>query len=158
MPQNNSTPTHVKNILAFNSLKRHNPSSMKILGANWQTTVSMIGGTLGAALTWLSTVSYDQGAIAAVIPVQYKPIVLKVAGIATLILFCWNGIKQKDKNVTGGVIQQTVSGAVADPGTQTMVDQTVKASIASGDTKVTPEQKAAVGASPYSVANDPQLQ
>lgn len=117
---------------------------MKILGANWQTTVSMIGGVLSAALTWLSTLSYDQGAIATVIPLEYKSLVMKIAGIATLILFCWNGIKQKDKHVTGGSVQQTVSGSVAEPGTQSMVDATVKASIASGDPAVTPEQKRAV--------------
>jgi hypothetical protein len=117
---------------------------MKILGANWQTTVSMIGGTLGAALTFLSTVSYDQGPIAMVIPMKYKPTVALIAGIATLILFCWNGIQQKTKSVTGGVTQQTVSGAIAEPGTQSLVDQTIKASIASGDDAVTPEQKRAV--------------
>lgn len=116
----------------------------KIFGANWATTVSMIGGVLMGALTWLSTLSYDQGQLALVIPVEYKPMVTKIAGIAALILFAWNGIKQKDKNVTGGIVQQTVSGAVADPGTQTLVDQTVKASVASGDTSVTPEQKEAI--------------
>lgn len=103
----------------------------------------MIGGTLGAALTWLSTVSYDQGPIAMVIPVAYKPTVTLCAGIATLILFCWNGIKQKDKNVTGGIVQQTASGAVADPGTQTLVDETIKASINSNE-EVTAEQRNAV--------------
>lgn len=116
---------------------------MKILGANWQTTVSMIGGTLSAALTWLSTVSYDNGPIAMVIPLKYKGTVTLCAGIATLILFCWNGIKQKDKTVTGGTTQQTVSGAVAEPGTQSLVDETIKATIKSGET-VTPEQKRAI--------------
>lgn len=112
------------------------------LPANWQTTVSMIGGTLMGALTWLSTLSYDQGALAMVIPLEYKPLVTKIAGIATLILFVWNGIQQKTKSVTGGIVQQTASGAVADTGTQTLVDQTVIASIQSGE-RVTAEQKAA---------------
>lgn len=116
---------------------------MKVLGANWQTTVSMIGGTLFAALTWLSTVSYDQGPIALIIPIKYKGTVATLAGIATLILFVWNGIQQKTKSVTGGVTQQTASGAVAEPGTQTLVDETIKASIKSGE-QVTPEQKQAV--------------
>lgn len=115
-----------------------------LFGASWKTTVSMIGGTIMAALTWLSTVSYDQGAIAMIIPPQYKPWVSKIAGLATLILFAYNGIRQKDKSVVGGTVQQTVSGAIADSGTQTLVDHTVKASIASGDSSVTPEQKAAV--------------
>lgn len=115
-----------------------------MLGANWKTTVSMIGGVLGAGLTWLSTVSYDQGPIALIIPIEYKSTVTLWAGIATLLLWCWNGIQQKSKNVTGGTTQQTVSGAVADVGTQTMVDATVKASIASGDEAVTPEQREAI--------------
>jgi hypothetical protein len=116
----------------------------KIFGANWKTTASMIGATFMAGVTWLAGLSYDQGAIATVIPVQYKPLVMKLAGISTLILFAYNGFRQKDKAVTGGHVQQTVSGAVADPGTQTLVDETIRASINSGDDAVTPAQKAAV--------------
>lgn len=48
----------------------------------------------------------------------------------------------KDKNVTGGIKQQTTSGATAEPGTQSLVDQTVIATIKSGEA-VTPEQKKA---------------
>jgi hypothetical protein len=113
---------------------------MKILGANWATTVTMIGGVIGAALTFLSTVSYDQGPIALVIPTKYKPYVTYIAGSASLILFIWNGIRQKDKTVTGGSTMQTMSGAVAAAGTQTLVDETVKASIKSFEA-VTPEQR-----------------
>jgi hypothetical protein len=116
---------------------------MKLLGANWQTTVSMVGGTIGAALTFLSTVSYDQGPIAMVIPMKYKPTVALIAGAATLILWIWNGVQQKSKNVTGGIVMQTASGAIAEPGTQSLVDETIKASIKSGE-PVTPEQKRAV--------------
>lgn len=111
------------------------------LPANWTTSVSMIGGVITGALTFLSTVSYDQGPIALIIPMEYKPWVFKIAGAASLILFIVNGIQQKAWNTTGGTKQQTVSGAVADPGTQSMVDQTVLASIQSGE-KVTAEQKA----------------
>lgn len=50
----------------------------------------------------------------------------------------------KDKNVTGGTVQQTVSGAKADEGTQSLVDDTVIASIKSGDANVTLEQREAV--------------
>jgi hypothetical protein len=120
----------------------------KLFGANWKTTWSMIGATLMAALTWLSSLSYDQGPIAMVIPIEWKPWVTKIAGIATLILFAYNGIRQKDKAVTGGHIQQTVSGAVAEPGTQSLVDETVRASIRSGDDAVTPAQRAAVRNNP----------
>jgi|GEM_PF-6258322 len=99
----------------------------KIFGANWKTTASMIGGTLMAALTWLSSVSYDQGAIAMVIPPEYKPWVAKLAGIATLILFAYNGIRQKDKAVTGGWKQQDMSGAPVKEGAQNLVDLTKQA-------------------------------
>jgi hypothetical protein len=101
---------------------------MKIFGANWKTTVSMIGGVFMGALTYLSTISYDQGAIANVIPIAYKPWVSKIAGISALILLCYNGIKQKSKEVTGGSVQQTLGGAVAEPGRQSLVDETKKAS------------------------------
>lgn len=119
------------------------------LPANWQTTVSMIGGVFMASLTWLANVSYDMGPIAMVIPVKYKGTVTLVAGVAALFLFIWNGIQQKTKSVTGGTTQQTKSGAVADAGTQSLVDATIKASIQSGDTTVTDEQKAAVRNIPF---------
>lgn len=115
--------------------------------ANWKTTASMIGATFMAAVTWLAGLSYDQGAIATIIPVQYKPLVMKLAGIATVILFAYNGIRQKDKAVTGGNVQQTLSGAVADPGTQALVDETVKATIKSGE-PVTAEQRQAIRDTP----------
>lgn len=101
----------------------------------------MLGGVIFGFITWLSTLSYDQGAIAMVVPIQWKPYVTKIAGIATLCLLAWNAIQQKAKNVTGGTVQQTVGGDVATAGSQTLVDQTVKASIASGDPAVTQEQK-----------------
>lgn len=106
---------------------------MKLFGPNWQTTVSQIGGTLFAALTFLSAMSYDQGPLALVVPPKYKPTVTTVAGIATVILWFWNGIRQKDKNVTGGSTQQTLQGNYAQPGTQTLVDITKEASKLSGE-------------------------
>lgn len=115
----------------------------KLFGANWQTTVSGIGGIIMAFIAWLSTLSYDQGGIALIIPIEYKPWIVKIAAISSLALLAWNAIQQKAKNVTGGTVQQTVSGAVAEPGTQSLVDATVKASIQSGDKEVTPEQKRA---------------
>jgi hypothetical protein len=96
----------------------------KIFGANWKTTASMIGGTLMAALTWLSTLSYDQGQLALIIPVEWKPWVAKIAGVSTFILFAYNGIRQKDKAVTGGWKQQDLSGAAVEPGNQNLVDLT----------------------------------
>lgn len=114
------------------------------LPANWQTTVSAIGTAFMTAVTFLASVSYDQGPIAMVIPVKYKSTITLLAGTAALVLWVWNGIQQKSKNVTGGTVQQTVSGAKADDRTQSLVDQTVIASIKSGDTAVTDEQKDAV--------------
>jgi len=43
------------------------------------------------------------------------------------------GLQAKDKNVTGGSVQQTMTGAVAKEGTQNLVDQTLIASKASGE-------------------------
>lgn len=99
----------------------------KLFGANWKTTASMIGATFMAGVTWLAGLSYDQGAIATIIPVQYKPLVMKLAGIATVILFAYNGIRQKDKAVTGGWKQQDLSGAPVKPGEQNLVDLTKQA-------------------------------
>jgi len=69
-----------------------------------------------------------------------------IKGIFGLIAFISGGafaLKVKDKDVTGGSVQQTIAGNVAEKGTQTLVDKTVIASIASGET-VTPEQKLSV--------------
>lgn len=96
----------------------------KIFGANWRTSVTAIGTAIFAALTWLSTVSYDTSPLALVIDPKYKPTVQWVAGIATLALWIWNGVSQKDKTVTGGSVQQTLHGDVAKEGTQTLVDIT----------------------------------
>lgn len=49
----------------------------------------------------------------------------------------------KDKTVTGGIVQQTQSGATADKGTQGLVDQTLLASKASGEI-LSPQQNAVV--------------
>lgn len=114
------------------------------LPANWRTTVSGIGAAIFGFLTILAALPYELGAVANIFPPQWKVRIALYGAIAAAILKVWNSIAQKDKKVTGGTVQQTVSGAVADQGTQTLVDQTVKASIASGDKEVTSEQKKAV--------------
>ena len=96
----------------------------RLFGANWKTSITAIGAAFLAGLTWLSSLSYDVGPIALVIPPKYKDKVALLAGIATLILWCWNGIAQKSKEVTGGSVQQTLEGNPAKPGTQTLVDIT----------------------------------
>jgi hypothetical protein len=45
----------------------------------------------------------------------------------------WNAVVQKDKNVTGGAVQQTLHGNYAQPGTQTLVDITQESSKLSGE-------------------------
>lgn len=84
---------------------------MSAVGANFKTTWSMIGGVFFAALTWLSTLSYDQGQLALLIPVEWKPYVSKISVISALLLLAYNGIRQKDKSVTGGSVQQDLTGA-----------------------------------------------
>lgn len=109
----------------------------KLFGANWKTTVT---GGLQAVISAIAmgTLTF---------PSDWKN-PQQVALFLLVLLGTFFGVKfamtAKDKEVTGGITQQTVSGEVADPGTQTLVDETVKASIKSGDLKVTPEQKEAV--------------
>lgn len=115
----------------------------KLFGANWKTTLSGIGAAFFGLLTLLAALPYQLGDIATIIPADLKGKIFTVGIIATTILRVWNSVQQKDKNVTGGTVQQTASGNVAEPGTQSLVDRTVVASIQSGET-VTPEQKQAV--------------
>lgn len=87
----------------------------KLFGANYATTLTAAGAAISAAITFLSTVSYDQGPIALIVPIAYKPVVAKLAGISTLVLWVWNGYKQKSKEVAGGSIVQDQDGNVAKP-------------------------------------------
>jgi hypothetical protein len=117
---------------------------MKLLGANWKTTVSGIGAALFATLTILATLPFEMGDVANIFPLAWKAKIAVVAAISALILKVWNSIQQKSREVTGGPVQQTLQGNFAKVGTQTLVDATVRDTIKSGET-VTPEQKRAVG-------------
>jgi hypothetical protein len=107
----------------------------KLFGANWQTSlwgfITLVAGaiSLNPHLTDF-------------LPDSINGYVKGLAGVIAFISGGAFALKVKDKNVTGGSVQQTVAGNLAEPGTQTLVDQTVKASIASGE-QVTPEQKQA---------------
>lgn len=90
----------------------------KLLGANWKTSVSGIGSALVGLLTMLAALPYDLGNIATVISPAWKGKIVTVGVVATLALRVWNSLQQKDKNVTGGVIQQTADGAVASRASQ----------------------------------------
>lgn len=79
----------------------------KLFGPNWKTSITAIGTAVFAALTWISGVSYETSPLALIISPQYKPTIQYIAGIATVALWVWNGLSQKDKNVTGGSVPQT---------------------------------------------------
>jgi hypothetical protein len=108
----------------------------KIFGANWKTTVSgFIALATGAIALKPSIVDF--------IPQPWNGYIV---GASNFIVFASGGafaLVTKDRNVTGGIVQQTVSGAVAKEGTQTLVDETVKSSVKSGE-DISKAQAAAV--------------
>jgi hypothetical protein len=112
--------------------------------ANWRTSVSGIGAALFSLLTIVAALPYEAGGVADVFPVSLKPKIMMASAAAALLLKIANSLAQKDKNVTGGNVQQTLQGNFAKVGTQTLVDATVRDTIKSGET-VTPEQKRAIG-------------
>lgn len=114
-----------------------------ILGANIRTSLTGIGAALFSILTVVAALPYEQGGLADIFPPTWKSKIMIAAAISAFALKVWNSILMKDKDVTGGTTQQTASGAVANAGTQTMVDQTIVASIAS-NSPVTEAQRAAV--------------
>jgi hypothetical protein len=87
----------------------------KFFGANWKTTLSGIGSAIFGLLTALAALPYQLGDVATIIPAEYKAKIFLWSAIATVGLRIWNSLQQKDKNVTGGSVQQTVNGAVAEP-------------------------------------------
>jgi len=98
----------------------------KILGANWQTTLSgglqaLVTALVTGTLTFPSDWS-NKG--------QVTLFVLVVIGTFFGLKFA---TQAKDRNVTGGTVQQTASGAPALKGTQDLVDLTVKATEESGE-------------------------
>lgn len=92
---------------------------MKFLGANWKTLVSQIGVAIFSLLTVLAALPYTLGDIATIIPPEWKTKVVTIGIVATFVLRILNGMHQKDKDVTGGNIQQTQDGSVAAPVFQT---------------------------------------
>jgi len=115
----------------------------KLLGANYRTTLSNLVALLFATATGIAAAPGELDILPLAL-YPYRVRIIAICGVIAFVSRMLNGQFQKDKTVTGGSTQQTVGGEVADAGTQTLVDQTVKASIASGDTSVTDEQKAAV--------------
>jgi hypothetical protein len=90
----------------------------KIFGANWKTSVSGIGSAIFGLLTMLAALPYDLGNVATIISPEWKGKIVTVGIIATLALRVWNSLQQKDKNTTGGTVQQTADGSVASRASQ----------------------------------------
>src|SRR4051812_5179578 len=100
-----------------------------MFGANWKTAISGIGAALFSVLTILAALPYESGGIADIFPVTWKSKILVASAIAAFALKVWNSIAQKDKNVTGGSVQQTTDGGVVPPGRpQSLVAATKAAS------------------------------
>jgi hypothetical protein len=72
----------------------------------------------------LAALPYETGGIAEIFPPSWKQKILVISAIAAFALKVWNSIQQKSKEVTGGSVQQTLTGEVAKSGTQTLVDIT----------------------------------
>ena len=66
-------------------------------------------------LTVLAALPYQLGDVATIVPPAWKSKIVTAGIVATFILRVLNGLQQKDKNVTGGTLQQTADGQVADP-------------------------------------------
>lgn len=99
----------------------------KIFGANWKTTVSGIGSAIFSLLTILAVFPETMGSLAPLLPEEYRRYIVIAGAVGAAGLKVWNSIAQKSKEVTGGSVQQTISGAPAAEGTQNLVDMTVKA-------------------------------
>jgi hypothetical protein len=108
-------------------------STKMSIPANWRTLISGIGSGVFAVLSMLAVAPQELGEVANIIPYQYKAKFFFACTFAAFILRCWNSYAQKDKQVTGGSVQQTIGGAKADAGTQTLVDATVAATKESGE-------------------------
>lgn len=78
----------------------------RLFGANWQTTLwGYITLTAGA-------ITFAPGAVA-FLPDDVEGYVKGVSGLITLVSGGVFVSKVKDKNVTGGTVQQTADGSVA---------------------------------------------
>jgi hypothetical protein len=63
-------------------------------------------------LRWLSSLTYDLGPIALLIPPEHKPVVAQVAALATLALSLLAAWGLKGRDVTGGTVKQGHDGGV----------------------------------------------
>lgn len=111
---------------------------MNLIGANYRTTLSNFVALIFTSATAIAAAPSELD----VLPQSLYPYRLRIIAACGFIAFIsrlLNGSFQKDKTVTGGSTMQTLSGNVAEPGSQTMVDATLLASKASGES-LTPAQ------------------
>lgn len=94
----------------------------KWFGANWKTSISGIGSAVFGLLTLLAALPYQLGDIATIIPPEYKAKIFLYGAAATSALRIWNSLQQKDKSVTGGVVQQTANGSVAQATSSSVIE------------------------------------
>lgn len=114
----------------------------KLFGANWRTTFTNFIALVFASATAIAAAPSELDVLPSAL-YEYRGRIIAICGVIAFLSRLLNGQFQKDKNITGGTTQQTVSGAVAKPGTQTLVDATVRATVQS-DEQITPEQKKAI--------------
>lgn len=93
--------------------------------ANWKTSLSGIGAAIFSLLTILAALPYETGGIAEIFPPDYKPKILVLSAIAAFALKVWNSMQQKDKDVTGGTVQQDTTGGIVPEHKASLVDQTI---------------------------------
>ncbi len=87
------------------------------LPANWQTSLSGVAAGITGFLSIISTLSLTtegQAVIAFLSPEAKAKVAIGSAAAALAFRF-WSSFAQKDRNVTGGTIQQDATGAVAKP-------------------------------------------
>lgn len=86
-----------------------------LLGANYKSTLTAGAAALFSFLTVLAALPYSMGDISTIFPPEWKGKVAVAGAVAALLLKFWNGAVQKDRDVTGGVVQQDAQGNVAKP-------------------------------------------
>jgi hypothetical protein len=87
----------------------------KLLGANWQTTLwGWITLLCGAIALYPNSVAF--------LPDDIEGYVKGFAGLIALVTGGAFAAKVKDKNVTGGTVQQTADGSVASHNSQMTSD------------------------------------
>jgi len=92
----------------------------KIFGANWWTTLwGWITVAAGAIALKPEVIGF--------LPDAWEPTIVGIAGFVTVLSGGIFAAGVKSRNVTGGSVQQTLSGATAPEGKQSLVDATLAA-------------------------------